>query len=96
MKLIRSKRARQDLIDIWLYVAGDSPDAADALLDAIDEKCKLLTMHPNLGPERNDIRIGLRYLREGQYLILYQIDSQVIRIVRVLHGRRDLNGLFTA
>jgi toxin ParE1/3/4 len=65
MRIIRSKRARQDLIDIWRYVAEDAPDAADSLLDAIEEKCRLLMAHPNLGPERNDIREGLQYIISG-------------------------------
>lgn len=39
MRIVRSKRARQDLIDIWRHVAEDDPDAADKLLDSIDEKC---------------------------------------------------------
>lgn len=94
MRILRTKRARQDLIDIWRHVAEDDPDAADNLLDSIDEKCRLLTMHPNLGPGRSDIREGLRYIRTGRYLVLYQVDGQVIRIVRVLHGRRDLHGVF--
>lgn len=95
MRIVRSKRARQDLIAIWRYVAADDPDAADTLLDTIDTKCQLLMQHPNLGPERNDIREGLRYIRVGQYLVLYQVGEQVIRVVRVLHGRRDLRGVFT-
>jgi toxin ParE1/3/4 len=95
-KILRTKRARQDLIDIWRHVAEDSPEAGDGLLDAIDAKCQLLASHPSLGPERNDIREGLRYIRAGQYLVLYQVAGQAVRIVRVLHGRRDLHGVFSA
>ena len=95
MILVRTKRARQDLIDIWLYVATEDQDAADAVLDGIDAKCQLLVRHPLLGPSREDIRPGFRYLRAGQYLVLYQVDESVVRIVRVLHERRDLNGIFS-
>ena len=94
-KIVRSKRARQDLIDIWRYIAEDDPQAADTVLDAIETKCGLLRNHPRLGPSREDIREGLRCLPVGQYLVLYQIGTQCIRIVRVLHARRDLEGLFS-
>lgn len=41
-RLTRSPRARQDLIDIWLWIAADSPTAADRFLAVIDEKLHLL------------------------------------------------------
>lgn len=93
MRIVRTKRARQDLIDIWRFVAEDDHDAADCLLDTIDAKCQYLLVHPHLGPIRNDIREGLRYLRVGQYLALYQVSGSTIRVVRVLHGKRDLQGI---
>lgn len=85
--------ARQDLIDIWRYIAPNDLAAADALLDRIDEKCALLARHPRLGVERSDIRPGLRYLVVGAYLILYRIIEDGIEVVRVVHGRRDLFNL---
>jgi len=91
--LFRSRRARQDLIDIWNHVAADNPDAADALLDRIDEGCRGLAQHPRLGPARDDIRPGLRYLIIGEYVALYRIVGEDVEIVRVVHGRRDLFNL---
>jgi len=95
LRIIRLFRARQDLIDIWQFVAQSNPEAADALLDAIDVKCNLLGEHPYLGPSKEDIRPGLRYLVIGQYVSLYKVDKDAVRIVRVLHARRDLDSLFT-
>ena len=92
--ILRSNRARQDLIEIWQYVAQDDPGLADALLDTIDAKCNLLLEHPFLGPGREDIRPGMRYLVVAQYVVLYSVDEDAIRIVRVLHGKRDLMGIF--
>lgn len=94
LPVIRLKQARQDLIAIWQYIAMDDPQAADAILDAIDAKCQKLSTHPRLGPARDDIRSGMRYLVIGSYLALYKIDRYAVRIVRVLHARRDLQGLF--
>jgi len=38
----RSPAATADLVDIWLYIAGHNPVAADALLVRIDQACQLL------------------------------------------------------
>lgn len=89
-RLIRTRRARQDLIDIWRYAAKDDPAAADGLLDRIDAACQALLDFPELGPTRDDIRPGLRYRVVGSYLVLYRIADTDIEIVRVLHGARDL------
>lgn len=93
-RCIRTRRARQDLVGIWRHIAADNPAAADGLLDRIDERCARLVESPRLGPPRDDIRPGLRYVVVGEYLILYRIIDEGILIVRVVHGRRDLFGLF--
>jgi toxin ParE1/3/4 len=79
-RLFRTHRARQDLIEIWEHVAADNPAAADALLDHIEKTCSQLIDHPRLGPARDDIRPGFRYLIVGDYVALYRIiDSRACR-----------------
>jgi plasmid stabilization system protein ParE len=39
----RSARARQDILEIWLYVAESNPIAADRILDDIERVCTLLS-----------------------------------------------------
>ena len=92
-RLFRTRRARQDLIEIRDHVAADNPAAADALLDRIDDACSRLNEHPRLGPARDDIRPGLRYLIVGDYVVLYRLLDDGVEIVRVVHGRRDLFNL---
>ena len=43
---------------------------------------------------RDDIRPGLRYWISGSYLLLYRITDGGVDIVRAVHARRDLFGLF--
>ncbi len=93
-KVLRTRRGRQDLIDIWRHIGRDDPAAADRLLDRIDARCALLAEHPQLGPERADIRPGLRYLVVERYVILYRTVEGGVEIVRVVHGARDLPKLF--
>lgn len=39
-KVTYSNRAKKDFLSIWAYIAEDSPNAADRLLDTIKEKCE--------------------------------------------------------
>ena len=61
----------------------------------IEDRCRLLGENPRLGPARDDIAPGLRYLPVGRYLILYRIVDDGIEVVRVVHGARHLPGLLS-
>ena len=90
----RTAQADEDLIDIWVYIAQDNPDAADHLLDEFEKKFALLAGQPRLGTARSDIAPGLRHFPMGSYLILYREIDDGIEVVRVVHGARRLNSLF--
>lgn len=92
--LMFSQRAREDLIEIWLRVAADDVGAADRVLDRLERAAINLTENPRMGPARDDIRPGLRYLVSDAHLLLYRIADDGVEVVRVVHGRRDLFGLF--
>ncbi len=88
-----TRAAREDLIAIWAHIAEDNPQAADRVLARLEEAASRLADTPQIGPARDDIRPGLRYLVSGSYLLLYRIRVGGIEIVRAVHGRRDLKGL---
>ena len=92
----RTAQAEEDLIEIWVYIAQDNVSAADNLLDRIEEKFFLLADQPRLGPCRPDIAPELRYFPVGSYLILYREIAAGIEIVRVVHGARRLESLFSS
>jgi toxin ParE1/3/4 len=71
-KVIQSAPAEVDLLEIWLYIAADSPAAADRLLSSIDDTCRLLARFPKMGRRRDDLSKGLRSLPEGNYVIFYR------------------------
>ena len=93
-RVLFTRAAREDLIDIWTHIAADDPAAADRMLDRLEEAASHLAHNPQMGPARDDIRPGLRYLVSGSYLLLYRTLGDGIEIVRAVHGRRDLYGLF--
>jgi len=94
--IVISRRAQEDFKRIWQYIALDDEAAADRLLLAIDSKIERLRDYPNIGPKRDDIRLGARSLVHGTYLILYEHDDDAdrIEIVAIVEGMRDLNRLF--
>ena len=49
-----------------------------------------LIKNPNPFRTRNEIRKHLFSIPEQEYIIFYRIEDETIRIVRVLHGSRDL------
>lgn len=89
-----TRRAREDLIDIWSHIAKDDPHAADRVLDRLNEAANRLAEHPEMGAARDDIRPGLRYRVIGSYLLLYRLVDAGVEIVRAVHARRDIFSLF--
>ena len=87
-------KAEDDMLDIWQYIAEDSPQAATNLLKTFEEKFILLADNRLIGMARPDIAPELRYFPVGNYLILYRQRDGGIEIVRVLHGARNIQALF--
>jgi toxin ParE1/3/4 len=89
-----SRRAREDLLDIWLYVARQPSEvAADRILDRIEDACRTLARHPELGPARPEIADGARSLIVQRWLALYRLTTDGVQIVRIIDGARDLKRL---
>lgn len=89
-----SPAAESDLEEIWLSVAPENLRAADRLIDALKARIEPLAVSPELGPSRPEIATDVRVMTEGNYLVLYRVTGDHIEIVRVVHGARDLRGLF--
>lgn len=90
-------RARADLDAIWEYLARESRSEAlaDQQIDSITERFDLLARHPHLGRARDDdLGLGRRSFPVGQHVIVYSIVGGDVRILRVVHGARDVGALF--
>jgi len=86
--------AESDLSKIWLYIARDSPGAADRFIDKLRSQCDRLASSPQSGRSRPDFALGLRTYRIGNYFIFYFPTEMGIEVARVLHGARNLPTLF--
>ncbi|TPL95632.1 type II toxin-antitoxin system RelE/ParE family toxin [Mesorhizobium sp. B2-3-12] len=90
MKYRLLPQAAVDLEGIGDYIASHDPRAAARLVDAMERRWDLLTLHPFSGAPRDDIGPGIRHLVISEYLTLYRISADAIEILRVLHGRRNI------
>ncbi len=86
-----SPEAKNDLQEIWIYIAADNITAADKLEADIYKACELLVGNPRLGHKRRDLTEEpvLFWPVRGQYLVIYERETKPLRIARILHGARD-------
>ena len=85
--------AQSDLDGIWDHVAADSPTAADRLLERFRETFAILARHPAMGQTRDELRPGLRSFSVRKYVVFFQFIEERLRVVRVIHGARDVANL---
>ena len=90
-------RAETDLDDIWYYVAKESGsiEIANRLIDTLTDRFLMLAGFPYVGRARDDdFGPGCRSVAVGEYVIVYCVENVDVLILRVVHGRRDLDALF--
>ena len=88
--------AESDLLEIFDFIAQDSPKRALSYLEKLDKRVGLLEHNPKLGriPRNQKLReFGYRVLIVESYLFFYIIRGQLIEIHRVVHGSRNLDDL---
>jgi toxin ParE1/3/4 len=95
-RLVFTPAARDDLMTIGLYIADDNPPRAESFVAELEAKARHLAENPRSYPARDDISPGLRAAVHGRYLLLYREFEDEVRIVRVVHGARDLPRIFDA
>jgi len=93
LKVELSVAAEEDLLAAWNYISHDDMDAADALLDRVAEVCRRLAEWPDLGRERPELGRDIRSFPVETHVVYYRVRSDV-EVVRVLHGRRDVDAVF--
>jgi plasmid stabilization system protein ParE len=93
-----SPAAWLDLDSIWQYIASDSVHYADSVEEAIFETCRFAAGMPSLGHSRLGIRnpkiLFLAVSGYERYSIAYLSNSEPLRVLRILHGARDVPRLF--
>jgi toxin ParE1/3/4 len=87
--------ARQDLQNVSVYVSEQSgEERARGLVRDIVSEFPKLSDFPGMGPARPELSRGLHSLPVAGYIIFYRRYLDGVRIVRVIHGARDMAGIF--
>src|SRR3979411_409425 len=92
--------ADDDVEEIAAYIARDSVQQAMRFYDAVGATYKMILedpkrwalyalTHPRLRDVRKRAVVGFK-----NYLIFYRVDADMVEVVRVLHGARDLPTVF--
>ena len=92
-KLVIAPSARQDLSDIFDYIARDKPIAAAKWVEKVEEKCKLIATTPEFGERRPEYGVELRSSVVGRYVIFFRPIENGIEVARVIAGDRDIRSL---
>jgi len=94
VKVIWTEFAVEDLRSIHAYISQDSKVYADKFIEKIISRVEQLETHPKSGRVVPEFNVEtLRELIEGNYRIIYKVNSDFIGIVRVHHSARQLKRL---
>jgi plasmid stabilization system protein ParE len=84
--------AAQDLDEIWEYIAEDSLEAADRVLDQFHLAIRKLAQAAGMGHSRDDLTENgsLLFWPVGSYEVIYRVVEDRVEIVAIVHGSRDI------
>lgn len=82
--------AAQDILDIWEFIAADSPSSAGRIREEILQAIRNLVAFPHQGFERPDLTgQPLRFHMVRDFLIAYDPDASPLLVLAVFHGKRS-------
>ena len=86
-----AQSARTDLLEVWLFLAEENLNAADRVLETIEQEAGILATQPLMGRARPDLAQDIRtWPTSTSYTLFYVAESDSITVVRVLHHARDV------
>lgn len=92
--------ADRNLIEIAVYIATESSsrDVAVRITERLRDKCRQLASLPaTLGTARPELRSDIRSTPCKGYVIFFRyLADDVLEIVNILHGSRDIDSYFDA
>jgi len=88
---VLSKIAAADVSSIYDYTSSEHGSAQAAkYLEGLEQTLISLSERPGLGRARTEIRKDLHSFLYEKHTIFYRIMPEQIRIIRILHARRDM------
>jgi len=84
-----TRLARQGILEIWLKLAAESEDSADAYVDRLVRHFRLLADYPGSGRRREELGSGYRSVSVGEYVVLFRLVRSQVLLMQVVHRDRD-------
>jgi len=91
VKVVWTHHAIAQLVDIYEFIARDSPSYAQRMVDRLTRRSEQVGRFPQSGrkvPEYETPEI--REVLEGSYRIIYRLQAARIDIIAVLHSSQQL------
>ena len=89
MKVVWSTPARQDLRDIFEYIAETNTNFADKLLTEINERVLILIDNPAIGRPGRINGTKELVLSKTHYILPYRVHNNQIQILAIFHTSRQ-------
>jgi plasmid stabilization system protein ParE len=88
---ILSPTGRQDMDDIWLYIAKDSPIIADRVEQELIAAMRQIGKYPQSGHFRADLTSkNVRFRSVYSYMIIYDPSTKPVHILHIISSYRDI------
>jgi len=94
-KIELSDEAYNDLVNIQNYTFSNYGDQGwKKYENEVLVGFQMIANHPEAGHKRSDIPNNYRAWKIREHIVIYRIDSSIIYVVRVLHGRMNFRWIF--
>ena len=95
MNVVITPAAEADLRGVGDWIAQANPARALSFIGEIRNAALRLGDFPNAWPARPQWGDGVRIRIVGRYIIAYRVRADQVEVLRILHGARDLDRLFS-
>ncbi len=93
-RLVITPLAEIDTEEIGDYIANDNPDRAFSFIIELRGQCQKIALSPQAYRLRRELGHDIRSCAHGNYVIFFSHDEKDVRILRILHGARNISALF--
>lgn len=86
--------AETDIDEILNFLLNEGEEYAKKILSEIGKRLTLLEKNTYLGKPQDDILLNLRSFPAQKYIIFYTPIEDGIEVFRIIHGARNIDGIF--
>ncbi|MCC6197390.1 MAG: type II toxin-antitoxin system RelE/ParE family toxin [Burkholderiales bacterium] len=79
--------------DLWGSTNAEHLAGARSFAEKLEQLCQLITLHPEMGPARDNLQEGIRSLLFQRYVLFYRIRGNCVEVLRVLRAAREVDAV---